>query len=109
MQELKNGLNADKFAPPWMFPKSFFLLIRCTNDLYTLYNRLNASVTISKNMKTCESGLKRKGLFVIFKATFTKTAIKPKFVDRFSLKLSTAAIDQCTIKSRNFVSIENVL
>ena len=31
-------------------------------------------------------------LFVIAKATFSKTAIKPKFVDRFSLKNSTATI-----------------
>ena len=46
-------------------------------------------------------------LFVISKATFTKTAIKLKFVDRFSLKNFRAAIDQCTIKSLNVVSIEN--
>ena len=37
--------------------------------------------------------------FWFSKATFTKTAIKPKFVDRFSLKKFSAAIDQCTIKS----------
>ena len=43
------------------------------------------------------------------KATFTKTAIKPKFLDRFSLKNFSAAIDQCTIISPNFVSIENFL
>ena len=38
-----------------------------------------------------------------------KTAIKPKFVDRLSLKILNAAIDQCTIKSPSFVSIENFL
>ena len=43
------------------------------------------------------------------KATFTKTAIQPKFVDRFSLKNFSAAIDHCTIKSSNFVPIENFL
>ena len=35
-------------------------------------------------------------------------AIKPKFVDRFSLRNFSAAIDQCTIKSPNFESIENL-
>ena len=48
-------------------------------------------------------------LFVISKATFTKTASKPKFVDRFSFKKFSAAIDQCSLKSPNFVSIENFL
>ena len=43
------------------------------------------------------------------KATFTKTAIKPKFVDRFSVKNFSVAVDQCTIKFPNFVSIENFL
>ena len=45
--------------------------------------------------------------FVISKAAFTKTAINPKFVDRFSLKNFSTAIDQCNIKSPNFVSTEN--
>ena len=40
--------------------------------------------------------------FVIHKATFTKTAIKPKFVDRFSLKNFSAAIDHCTVKFPEF-------
>ena len=35
-------------------------------------------------------------LFLISKATFTKTEIKPKFVESFSLKNFSAAIDQCT-------------
>ena len=43
------------------------------------------------------------------KATFTKTAIKPKFVDRFSVKNFSVTVDQCTIKFPNFVSIENFL
>ena len=41
-------------------------------------------------------------LFVISKATFTKTAIKPKFDDRFSLKIS---VIQCTIKCPIFMFI----
>ena len=40
--------------------------------------------------------------FVISKATFTKTAIKPKFVDRFSLKNFSATIDHCTVKFPEF-------
>ena len=46
---------------------------------------------------------------VISKATFTKTAIKPKFPNKFSLKNFSAAIHQCTIKSLNLVSVENCL
>ena len=42
-----------------------------------------------------------------FKVTFTKTAIKTKFVDRFFKKSFSTLVDQCTIKSPNFVSIEN--
>ena len=41
------------------------------------------------------------------KATFTETAIKTKFVDRFFLNFFCTLIDQCTIKSPNFLSIEN--
>ena len=48
-----------------------------------------------------------RALFVISKVSLTKTAIKPKFVIRFSLKNFRAAIDQCTIKSPKFSSIEN--
>ena len=62
-----------------------------------------------KNMKTRESVNERLSFFVFLKATFTKTAIKQKFVDGFSLKDFSAAIDQYTMKSPNFVSIENFL
>ena len=48
-----------------------------------------------------------RALFVISKVSLTKTAIKPKFVIRFSLKNFSAAIDQCTIKSPKFSSTEN--
>ena len=79
-------------------------------DRRVLYNRLKAN-TLARFRKTMKPhGISRtqcRTLFVISKATFTKTAIKPKFVDRFSLKNSRAAIDRCTIKSLNFVSIEN--
>ena len=37
---------------------------------------------------------------------FMKTAIKPKFVDRFSLRSFRTTIHQCSIKPPNFVSIE---
>ena len=77
-----------------------------------LYNRpkANTLARFRKTMKTCESVKRNVELFfVTFKGTLTKTAIKPKFVDIFSLKNFSAAIDQCTIKSLNFVSIENFL
>ena len=90
--------------------EKFLPLIRFANDLYALYNRLNAIrlTGFRKTMKTCES-VKSNALFLISRATFTKTAINPKFVDRFSLENLSAAIDQCTTKSLNFVSIENFL
>ena len=59
-------------------------------------------------MKTRESVNARLSFFVFLKATFTKTAIKQKFVDGFSLKDFSAAIDQYTMKSPNFVSIEKI-
>ena len=36
-----------------------------------------------------------------------ETVIKTKFVDRFVLNFFCTLVDQCTIKSLNFVSIEN--
>ena len=45
-------------------------------------------------------------LLVISKATFAETAIKTKFVDRFFWNFFSTLIDQCTVKSPNFVSIE---
>ena len=79
MHELKAGLNADKFATFERFPKRFY---------HSFVLQMNH---IGKTQ--CWA------LFGFSKATFTKTAIKPKFVDRFSLKNFSAAIDQCTIKS----------
>ena len=40
MHELKTGLNADKFATFWMFPKRLSL-IRFVNGPHTLYKPLN--------------------------------------------------------------------
>ena len=48
----------------------------------------------------------RAAFYVISKVSLTKTEIKPKFDIRFSLKKFSAAIDQCTIKSPKFSSIE---
>ena len=46
--------------------------------------------------------------FLLSKATFSKTAIKPKIVHRFFFLInSTATIDQCSIKPPSFGSIEN--
>ena len=91
--------------------KKFLSLIRFANNLYTLYNQLNASRLPRFRKKKHENMWIRKtqcwALFLISKATFTKAAIKSKFDVRFALKNSSAAIDQCTIKLPNFVSIEN--
>ena len=92
MHELKTGLNADKScATFWMFPKSFFAHSFCKCP-HTLYNRLNTSrlARFRKTWKHVNPG---------------KTQCW--FVDRFSLKNFSAAIDQCTIKSPKFVSTEN--
>ena len=44
MNELKTGLNADKFATFWIFPKPVFITKEIVNDPHTrLYNLLNAS------------------------------------------------------------------
>ena len=90
--------------------RKVFSPIRFVNDPHTLYNLLNASrlARFRKTWKHVNPGKTQCWvLWVILKATFTKTANKTKFVDRFSLKNFSAAIDQCTIKSSNFVSIEN--
>ena len=80
----------------------FLSLIRFANDLYALYNRLKAN-TLERFRKTMKThGISRTQcwtLLVISKATFTKTAFKPKFVDRFSLKNFRAAIDQCVLSN----------
>ena len=58
MHLLKTGLNADKFATFWMFPKKVSSLIRLANDPYTLQKPLNASTPTrfrKKNMKACET------------------------------------------------------
>ena len=92
MHELKTGLNADKCATFGMFPKSFFTHSFCKCP-HTLYNRLNTSrlARFRKTWKHVNPG---------------KTQCL--FVDRFSLKNFSAAIDQCTIKSPKFVSTENI-
>ena len=80
-------------------------LTRFANDPFTLYNQLNAGrlTRIRKRWKSVNLGKTQCwALFVISKATFTKTAIKPKFDDRFSLKIS---VIQCTIKCPIFMSI----
>ena len=80
------------------------------NDLYTLYKWLNASrlVWFWKTWKHVHQGKTQHWallITVISDASFTKTVIKPKYVDRFSSKYFRAATDQCTIKSPNFMSI----
>ena len=59
MQALKKGLNTDKFATFWMFPKRFYhsFFFQMTLILYTLEAAEHKyTYTISKLMKTCESG-----------------------------------------------------
>ena len=92
-------LNADKFATFWMFS-----LIRFANDPYTLYNPLNASrlARFWNTWKRMNQGKKCCALFVISKASFTKTAIKTKFFDRFFKNFFSTLIDHC---NTNFVLI----
>ena len=84
----KNGLNEEKFATFWMFPERFSRSFVLQMTL-TLYDRQNASrlAQFRKPRKRMNRGKTQCwALFVTFKATFTKTAIKPKFDDRFSFK-----------------------
>ena len=88
----------------------FLSLIRFVNYTYTLFDWLHASrlSQFRKTRKHVNQGkTQRRALFVISKATFTKTAIKPKFVNKLSLKIFSATIYQCSIRPPNFVSIEN--
>ena len=87
MHKLKAGLNADKFATFWMLPKSFyhsFFLQMTFIHSTTGWTQVDLR-DFEKKKKTCES-VKRNA--VISKTTFTKTAIKSKFVASFSLKIS---------------------
>ena len=45
--------------------------------------------------------------FSNFYATFRETAIRTKFADRFFKNFFSTIINQCTINSPDFVSIEN--
>ena len=59
MHALKRGLNADKFTTFSMFLKRFYhsLVFQMTLILYTLEaTERKYTYTISKLMKTCESG-----------------------------------------------------
>ena len=57
MQELKTGLNVDKFANFWMFPErfyhSFVLQMTLKHSRRKVASRL---ARLRKNTKTCESG-----------------------------------------------------
>ena len=59
MHSLKTGLNADK---------TFLSLNRFANEVYTLYNPLNASrlALFRKNMKTCASVKRNAEIFCNF-------------------------------------------
>ena len=89
MHELKAGINADKFATFRRFPESFYHSFVLQMTFYTFYNRLNKSRLVQFRAKKHEnmwiSQTQCWALFVICKATFMKTVIKPKFVDGFSL------------------------
>ena len=105
MHELKAGLNADKFVTFWILPKRFYhsfvlqmTFMHSTTTLEQCLLRSSSQGTLqpAKGKYPCAISKNHENLwisqtqfwtlFVISKATFTKTAIKPKFVDRFSLK-----------------------
>ena len=109
MYELRTGLYAHKFATFWMLPKRFYHTFVFQITLNALYNQLKAN-RLARFRKTWNHVNLGKtqcwALFVIYKATFTKTVIKPKFDDRFSLKNFSDVIGHCTTKWPIFVSIE---
>ena len=77
MHELKTGLYAEQIDSFWMFPERFLSLIRFANDPYTRLNRINASrlALVRKTRKHVNRGQTQCGtLFVISKASFTKTS-----------------------------------
>ena len=80
-----------------------------------IYSRSHWTQVDLRDFETQENVWIRQGktqcwaLFVISKAIFTKTAITTKFVDRLFKNVFSILIDHCTIKSPNFVSIENFL
>ena len=81
-----------------------------SNDLDTLYKWLNVRrlVRFWKTWKHVNQGKTQHWavlITLISEASFTKTVIKPKCVDRFSSKFFRAASDKCTIKFPNFMSI----
>ena len=109
--ELKTGLFVDDLLLFRCFRKGFIAHWRFANDPHTLYDRVNAS-RLQRFRKTAKHMNRGKtqcwAIFVISKATFTKTVIEPKFDDRLFLKNFSAAIDQCSIYSPIFCIHEKV-
>ena len=100
MHALKAGLNADKFATFWMFPKRFYHSFVLQMTL--THSRGHWTQEDLRDFETHDmnQGKTQCWALVISKAKFTKTTID--FLNRFS-----TLIDHCTMKSPNFVSIEN--
>ena len=85
-----------------MFPKSLYHSYFFVNDLtHSKAGSTQVNLHSFRKQKIVSQGKTQcwGAHFVISNAIFTKTAIKPKFVDIFSLKTFSAAIDRCTIKS----------
>ena len=90
-----------EFAISWMITERFYHSLVWQNQL-----NLSRLARIRKRGKRVNLGKTQCwALFVISKGTVTKTAIKPKFDDRFSFKIS---VIQCTIKCPIFMSIVTV-
>ena len=101
------GLNADKFATFGCFRKKFYdsfvLQMKKPLNASSLARFRNTRKRMNQGETQCWA------LFVISKATYTKTAIKTKLVDRFFKNFFITLTDHYTINSPNFVSIENFL
>ena len=85
--ELKTGLKAEKIFYFLDVSGKVLSLTRFANYPNTLYNQLNESrlQAFRKTWKHVNLGKTQCwALFVISKATLTKTAIKPKFDNKFS-------------------------
>ena len=86
------------------FYRTFLSLIRLQMTLIHLTNHWTQVDLRLATLKNMWIRVKRNTelLFIISEANFTKTAIKPKFFDRSSLKIIRSANNQCTIQSPNF-------
>lgn len=89
--------------------RNAFITHSFANDPYTFFKPLNASrLALFRKLENVYQGKTQCwAICFISKDSLTIIAIKPELVSRFSLTIFSATIDQCTVKSSNFVAIKN--